>query len=109
MEARNGTIYALTEPDTGEVRYVGYTRRTLADRLKYHIWDSRRPGPHGRTKKAKWLRGLTRRKKSPGVAVLQVTLGDWCAAEKFWIAAFENAGTRLLNMTVGGKGVKKHA
>jgi hypothetical protein len=101
------TIYALLDPDTKEVRYVGYTRRSIEDRIKYHDWDSRRPGPHGKTRKAVWMRSLKRRKRAPGVAILQAGTGNWEAAEKFWIAAFGNAGMRLLNMTVGGKGVKR--
>lgn len=100
------TIYALLDPVSNEVRYVGYTRRTIADRLKYHVWDSTRAGPHGKTKKAKWLRGLARDKRVPGIAVLQVGRGDWSTAEQFWVAAFRQAGMDLLNMTAGGTGVR---
>lgn len=103
------TIYALVDPETKVVRYVGYTHHSVDERLKYHDWDARRKGPHGQTKKAKWLSGLKRRLLKPEVAILQVGQGDWAAAEQFWIASFENAGTELLNMTVGGRGVKKAA
>lgn len=104
---RGWTIYGLLDPDTKEVRYVGYTQCSIADRWKYHRWDSTRPGPHGKTKKASWIRGLARSNKIPDVAVFQVGAGDWSTAEKFWIACFRQAGMDLLNMTVGGKGVRK--
>ena len=102
------TIYALLDPDTHVVRYVGYTRQDIAERLKYHLWDARRwRKPHGRTRKAVWIRGLVRRKKAPGMAILQQGVGEWAASEQLWIATFRAAGVDLLNMTVGGKGVRK--
>lgn len=102
------TIYVLIDPDTRAVRYVGYTTQEVGERLKYHLWDARRwRKAHGRTRKAVWLRGLVKKKKMPDVAILQQGVGEWAAAEQLWIATFRAAGMDLLNMTVGGKGVKK--
>lgn len=101
-------IYALTCPDTHAVRYVGYSRLLVQERLKYHLWDAkRRKQPHGKTRKARWIRSLIRRGVVPGVVVLQVGVGEWVAAERFWIATFEQAGMNLLNMTTDGRGVAK--
>ena len=33
------TFYALADPKTGDVRYIGVTRKSLDERLKSHISD----------------------------------------------------------------------
>jgi hypothetical protein len=102
------TIYALIDPDSRAVRYVGYTRKALAERLKYHLWDSKRKGPyHGRNRKDAWIRSIVRRKNPLEAVVLQSGIGEWAAAEQLWIATFRAAGMDLLNMTIGGRGVKR--
>ena len=104
------TIYALIDPDTRAVRYVGFTRQELAERLKYHVWDAKKKRvQHGRTRKAVWIRSVVRRKKPLDAVILQQGIGEWTAAEQLWIATFRAAGMDLLNMTIGGRGVKKEA
>lgn len=97
-------IYALTDPRTGETRYIGKSQRGL-----------RRPEEHktasvlARDKnvhKVNWIRLLQRLTLNPTVVTLWSSevggaLGD---AEKYWIAEMRNRGHRLLNLTPGGDG-----
>jgi hypothetical protein len=82
-------IYALTEPDTGEVRYIGQAR---------HLW--RRYAHHllriqGTPAKVAWLLGLQRRGLLPGVRVLeQVTADDVDERERARL--FKAHGIRLV-------------
>jgi hypothetical protein len=102
------TIYGLVDPDSRAVRYVGYTRQPLAERLKYHLWDAKRKRAcHGKTRKAVWIRSLVRRRRALEAVILQSGVGEWMAAEQLWIATFRAAGMDLLNMTIGGRGVRK--
>lgn len=48
------TIYALVDPNTREVRYVGQTGLTVAKRIQYHLWTARKDA---RPVYA-WMRGL---------------------------------------------------
>jgi hypothetical protein len=103
MTARKWTIYGLTEPDTKEVRYVGFTFTSVKERLRRHISDSQRNAPNARNRKAGWIRAILRRQRKPGVVVLQVGTGNHCAAEKFWMSLFAATGASLVNSKTGPK------
>ncbi|TDZ92170.1 GIY-YIG nuclease family protein [Mycobacteroides salmoniphilum] len=93
-------IYALCDPTSGEVRYIGKTIDVRA-RLRSHLWDSRNPKEH--THKARWIRSL----KSPPVLEIIETLSDaddWAERECYWIAKYRSEGARLTNLTNGGDG-----
>jgi hypothetical protein len=88
-------IYSLTDPDTGEVRYVGKANNA-EKRIATHMRDARRRN----TPVYCWIRSLGGR--LPVVSVLEeVPEQEWPEAERRWIASFREGG-RLLNLADGG-------
>lgn len=89
------TIYALFDPLSGDVKYVGQTRN-LTNRVSQHLADLGRRNPA----KAAWVRSLGG--KRPIVKVLEVvTDGRWGWREKWWINEFKSRGAALLNRNDG--------
>jgi hypothetical protein len=85
-------IYALTEPDTGEVRYIGQARH-LWQRYAHHLLPIQ-----GTPAKVMWLHGLQRRGLFPSVRVLEeVTAADVDERERWWIEHSLAQGARLVN------------
>lgn len=94
-------VYALTEPDTGDIRYIGKTASMTADqRYRQHVQLSAK----ARTHCANWIRGLLRAGRQPGLKVLEECDGDGCAEEIRHIELAKQAGARLTNHTDGGEG-----
>lgn len=96
------TIYALCDPITSVVRYIGKTRYTTERRLTYHMSASTR----SRVPSANWMRGLREIGLKPVVIEIEKVDvdADWQARERFWIAEFRARGAMLLNLTDGGDG-----
>ncbi len=94
-------IYALCEPETGEVRYIG-----KAVDLQRRLWKHYTPihlAPE--THKNRWLRQVLARGLKPGVLVLERVEGrPWQEAEREWIARYREAGAKLTNILDGGDG-----
>lgn len=89
-------IYALCEPDTGAIRYIGKANSAAA-RLKRHVLDSRRRDyPVYR-----WMKKLAAKGQLPTLRILEV-VEDWHSAERRLIAASRANGDRLLNVADGG-------
>jgi len=98
---REWKLYTLSEPETGEVRYVGVTHESLSTRLSVHIYKSKKENNH----RATWIRSLLKRGLRP--VILQVMSGagpSWKEAEIALIAHHRSIGTRLVNATDGGEG-----
>lgn len=95
---RTWYIYALVDPRTDEVRYVGWTY-TLKKRLRTHIIRRHRQNNH----KAHWIIQLVNQGLEPRMLVLEEGSGDWQEAERRWIAHYRATGN-LTNMTDGGDG-----
>jgi hypothetical protein len=94
MEIR---IYALIDPQTNEVRYVGKTKRTLRIRLRAHINDN----PKHNTHKFNWIKMLKSDDIEPIIVELEVcNENNWIEREKYWIKQYNN----LTNLTTGGEG-----
>ncbi len=92
-------IYALCEPATKEVRYVGKTWTGTRSRMKGHFYEART----GQRAKDVWIKGLLDQSLEPYVQVLgTVTFPFWEQAEIEWIATFSGSG-RLFNCTAGGE------
>lgn len=96
MGEKLAEIYALCDPDTGEIRYIGKANNSKR-RLASHIRDSRRKNMpvHG------WIRKLVDSGKMPELIVIELTY-DWCEAERRLIAKSRARGDRLLNVADGG-------
>lgn len=92
-------VYALCEPETGEIRYIGYSR-DAHHRLRKHLRD------RANNYRCKWIRELVSRGLSPRLKVLCIVQGQLEAKriEVELIAAYRRRGARLTNLTNGGDG-----
>lgn len=91
-------IYALCEPDTKTIRYIGKTN-CLDRRLKSHWRDSRKRKNH----LGYWLSSLA---ASPALLILrEVPESEWEEWERRYIRSARALGFDLVNGTAGGEGV----
>lgn len=86
-------IYALCDPKTGEVRYIGKAN-CAESRLKSHMRDSRKR----KTPLYSWIK----KHGKPDMVILQENCEDWREAEKAEIKKHRENGARLLNIAEGG-------
>lgn len=100
-------IYALCDPDTGEVRYIGQTANGML-RPRAHLTPS--AGKGRAHYHANWIRSLRRAGKRPTIRVLEEVPNAAAldAAERRWIARGRGLGWRLTNSTDGGDGIRGH-
>lgn len=93
-------IYALTDPDTGEIRYIGKSINPWR-RANYHMQEK------SHCHRVYWLQSLRRQGKKPGVVIIEEIRGawPWQESERFWIRYALAHGVRLVNNTSGGDGV----
>lgn len=94
-------VYGLTDPRTGELRYVGFSK-TPRNRLHGHKYDAKRGCSH----RARWVMALRRLDLAPEMFVIEKhdTRSDAAAAEVDLIAYFRSLGCDLTNATDGGEG-----
>lgn len=101
------TIYALVDPRTDEIRYIGKTSIKPERRLTQHLYDSTTP----KTRKDYWIRSLG--KTLPELHILEVCSDStWRELEAYWISLGRAIGWNLTNLTDGGDGCdgfKHHA
>lgn len=98
---REGTvfIYALLEPDSGAVRYIGKTVNP-AVRLYGHL----KHAGGGRYRKNKWVQALLDCGLSPRMTILEAALEPEARdCEKRWVLRHEREGAELLNGVEKGK------
>ena len=97
-------IYALLDPRSNEIRYVGKTIN-LRKRLARHCRASKRV-----SHKHCWIRFLQKNGVKPTMKVLEEVINDdesvWQERERFWIAKFKSEGVQLTNADTGGRGGK---
>lgn len=91
MTDTSGSIYALTEPSTGEIRYIGQTVVPLAVRLAAHR-------NHGTQRVKTWIRDVEANGAQPGIIELEsgVKTDALDEAEKSHIQ--RHASSNLLNV-----------
>lgn len=104
------TVYALIDPITGKVRYIGITCKPLDSRLAGHLRDDPKENNH----KALWIRKLKRQGVIPKIATLKngLTKDEACLMEQQYIKQYKDAGTDLVNLSNGGEAVmagRKHS
>lgn len=99
----NVIVYALVEPATMEIRYIGKTVRGV-QRILEHTQGATMA--REQTWKARWIRDLLRRGLTPIVQVLSccVREEDLDACEIAWIAFGRAERWPLTNLTDGGEG-----
>lgn len=95
-------IYALTDPRSQEIRYVGITRFDIDTRLKRHLISSKSERNH----RAHWISQLVSLGMIPEIQLLERVKEEYAEeAERYWIAKKRAEGFRLTNSTDGGGGV----
>ena|ERR1017187_915192 len=96
------TVYGLTDPDSGCIRYVGCTKKSVLSRVRQHVWQSAKET----NRKAAWIRELAIHNCIPGYVELQgdLAVDEWEAAEKAWVSKLKEGDRGLLNDTDGGRG-----
>ena len=96
-------IYALCDPDTGYLRYVGKSDNPQK-RLSSHMAESVRSNF---CRRHHWIVGLVKSGLTPTLIILEeVQRHEWVSAEQFWIASMRLAGCDLVNGSDGGEGNK---
>lgn len=89
-------IYALKDPHTLEIRYIGKTIQSLPRRLKGHMCETYD------CYRRRWIKTLSAR---PIIELIEeCDDSEWQDRERHWIAYYLNAGARLTNETQGGDG-----
>lgn len=89
-------IYGLTDPRTGQLRYIGKANDP-DHRFRGHLRDShRRKSPV-----YSWILKLAQSELMPGLIILRAT-GDWRKAEREEISSARIRGLPLLNLADGG-------
>lgn len=92
-------IYALCEPDTGEVRYVGKAKDPKK-RLSTHLAGK------SQCHRTNWISSLRAKGLKPSLEILdEVSENDWQQWEVAWIEFFKDQGFNLVNTTLGGEGL----
>lgn len=102
MRGDSGVVYALCEPETMEIRYVGQTSIALGDRLRAHLFqathDEMRTNYNYR-----WIRKVLARGLEPVLQVLEIVpVVELDRAEIGWITTLRELGCRLTNTCAGG-------
>lgn len=94
-------IYGLTDPRTGEVRYIGKTERGIRRVREHFIYLAK-----DCTYKGNWLRLLAAAGvRATAVVLEEVEPAHLNNAERSWIAYGKEQGWSLTNLTDGGDGV----
>ena len=98
MQLPRFLIYALLNPDTLEVKYIGQSANGIG-RYTSHFHPNQLKL---KTPKSDWINGLLVSGKYPAFVVLETCLWDQLnEREMFWI---DHYGTQLVNTAKGGKG-----
>lgn len=88
-------LYALLDPQTKELRYIGKTRKSLAVRLSNHLCDKTK------NHRTNWLKSL---QNKPIIELLDEVQGNGAEEEVAMIGIARSLGCRLVNGTDGGDG-----
>jgi hypothetical protein len=99
VTAETTFIYALKDPRSDEVRYVGKSDAP-ARRWRFHQRDKR-----SNAHRYRWLQQLKRDGLEPALVILeQCQMAEWPERERYWEAYFRAQGARLTNMAPCGGG-----
>jgi hypothetical protein len=93
-------VYSLSDPTTGELRYVGKTKGPLEERLRGHVSSRNRLNTHC----AHWIRSIRSKEFKPIIEEIEKchSMEALDEAERFYIEYFRSLGFRLTNIRAGG-------
>lgn len=98
-QTRQAYIYALLDPISNKIRYIGCTSQDVNVRLKQHLKDRRK------SHKVNWINKLKKKNLIPKIYIIEkVSKSNMFDREVFWIN-FYRSKTKLTNATNGGEGV----
>lgn len=105
-------IYALSDPRTGAIRYVGCTRIVHVADVRERVWGHVSQSRRLRAPSAIWIRELVELGLRPSVTILEIACDPYEAAvaETDWIARLKTSGIPLLNLrrgTVSSRGWRR--
>lgn len=95
-------VYSLTDPRSGEIRYIGKSCKGLKRPIE-HVLPSQLKT---KSKKNSWVKSLLAAGLAPNILILKscVDKHDASLSEIEAIAAANSLGIRITNMTKGGTG-----
>lgn len=94
-------IYALLDPLTKEVRYIGKTV-DISRRYKETLYQAKK----NKTYKANWIKALKKKGLKPLLEIIDiVNFEEESFWEKHYISLFKSWGFKLTNATDGGEGL----
>lgn len=105
-------IYRLVDPtispedEQNYVRYIGWTNKTLSDRLSSHVTEARHDTTQQHTHKNRWINKLLSLNSRPKIELVDETDDprEIKQMEIKYIALYAKKGCRLTNATKGGDG-----
>lgn len=96
-DTNNYFIYSLKDPISQEIRYIGFTTKTLKYRLLKHI-DNAKYNKHNKHL-CNWILKYLKLDLKPIIELVEICNKDtWIEKEKYWIKYYPN----LLNISEGG-------
>jgi group I intron endonuclease len=96
-DTNNYFIYCLKDPISLEIRYIGFTSKTLKYRLSKHI-DNAKYNKHNKHL-CNWILKYLKLDLKPIIELIEICNEDnWIEREKYWIKCYSN----LLNISEGG-------
>lgn len=99
------SIYTLSNPTDGLVRYIGRTKGSLHTRLIQHLSDARTGKRNN--KRICWIKSLMNKNIHPVIEEIDsVPENQVSFFEKHYIKLYKSIGAVLVNDTEGGEGVK---
>lgn len=104
--SQHGLVYALCEPKSGDIRYIGQTTTSLKQRLRKHISDSR----HGVTYTHCWIKSVLNKGERPIIREVESCLiAELDNREIYYISLYKKQGLKLTNLSEGGQTRRVHS
>lgn len=102
MDSRPSNIYALIDPRTNKIMYIGQTIQLITKRLKAHIWFVK--SGRDKTRKSKWIKDLLLSGHKPTILKIDEAIYgmDSDNLEAKWISYYRKINKELTNDRSGG-------
>lgn len=107
MDNRKGTIYALIDPNTLLVRYIGQTICNVKKRYHQHIYAAKQEKSKVRHITS-WIKYLANKYQTPILEIIEdnIEIEQLDSKEIQYIKLFKSIGANLCNHSEGGKGMR---
>ncbi len=108
MDLIHFKVYTLSEPnDINNIRYIGITTKTLKERVRHHISETRKYIKNKKkvSHKINWINSLLNKEEKPYITCIYegyLNIFDISKKEQFFIKKYKILGYCLTNSTNGG-------